>query len=214
MTKTTAQTNKWSSEFGKDYTDRNPHTPEGMDELYMTNFGLTRSSLNEEFLGKLDRSIKILEVGANVGAQLLGLQKMGFTNLYGVELQGYAVEQAKARTKNINLIQGTGFDIPFKDGFFDLVYTSGVLIHISPADIGKVMDEMYRCSNRYIWGCEYFADKMTEVPYRGQSNLLWKANYAGMFQEKFKNLKMVKEKFFKYINDGSNNVDTMYLLEK
>jgi len=60
---------------------------------------------------------------------------MGFTNLYGIELQWYAVEKAKEYTKGINIIQGSGFDIPFKDGYFDLVITNGVLIHIAPKKI-------------------------------------------------------------------------------
>ena len=81
----------------------------------------------------LPMDIRILEVGCNIGNQLRGFQRMGFTSLYGVELQQYAVEKAKMATRNINIIQGSGFDLPFKDNFFDLVCTNVVLIHISPA---------------------------------------------------------------------------------
>jgi pseudaminic acid biosynthesis-associated methylase len=183
-----------------------------MDALYAKEFGTTRSALNEEFLASLDRSSKILEVGANVGSQLQGLQRMGFTNLYGVELQPYAVEVSKARTKNINLIQGTAFDIPYRSGYFDLVFTSGVLIHISPADVGTALDEIHRCSNRYIWGFEYFAETYTDVLYRGKKDLLWKTNFAKLYLDRFKDLKLVKEKRVKYLS--SDNVDSMYLLEK
>lgn len=56
--------------------------------------------------------------------QLKCLQEMGFTNLYGVELQAYAVQRSKEFTEGINIIQGSGFDVPFKDGFFDLVCTN------------------------------------------------------------------------------------------
>lgn len=51
--------------------------------------------MNTLFLGDLDRSLRILEVGANVGFQLALLQRMGFCNLYGIELQPYAVERAR-----------------------------------------------------------------------------------------------------------------------
>jgi pseudaminic acid biosynthesis-associated methylase len=212
LDKITYQIQQWSSEFGKEYTDRNPHTVEMMDEHYKKQFGLTRTELNIMFLDNFDRSIKILEVGSNVGTQLQGLQMMGFKNLYGIELQPYAVEVSKQNTKNINLIQGSAFDIPFKDSFFDLVYTSGVLIHINPDDVNIVIQEISRCTCKYIWGFEYYSDKYSEIPYRGQKNLLWKTNFANLYLDNFKDLELVHEKHIKYID--SDNVDTMFLIRK
>ena len=54
----TDQTQQWSSEFGKEYTDRNPHTIEVMDGLYKKQFGFTRTELNLMFLSNFDRKIK------------------------------------------------------------------------------------------------------------------------------------------------------------
>ena len=210
--KFTDQTQQWSSEFGKEYTDRNPHTIEIMDALYKKQFGVTRTELNLMFLSNLDRSIKILEVGSNVGTQLQGLQGIGFENLYGIELQAHAVEVSKQNTKNINLIQGSAFDIPFKDSYFDLVFTSGVLIHISPGDLNIAMREIYRCTNEYIWGFEYYADQYTEIPYRGRRNLLWKADFERLYQDEFRELELVKEKRIKYLDN--DNVDSMFLIRK
>ena len=212
MKKFTDQMQQWSSEFGKEYTERNPHTIEVMDELYKKQFGLTRTELNLMFLGNLDRTIKILEVGSNVGAQLHGLQKIGFKNLYGIEIQPYAVEVSKQNTKNINLIQGTAFDIPFKDSYFDIVFTSGVLIHINPDDLNIAIREIYRCTSEYIWGFEYYADKFSEIPYRGRRNLLWKANFAKLYLDEFSNLELVKEERIKYLDN--DNADSMFLIRK
>ena len=212
MDKTTMQINTWTGEFGREYTDRNPQSLEEMDALYETYFGFTRSILNKEFLGDLDRSIRVLEVGANIGTQLQALQAMGFTRLYGIELQEYAVEVAKERTRGINLIQGTAFDVPFKDGYFDLVFTSGVLIHVSPDDIGDALAEIHRCSRHYIWGYEYFAEEYSSIPYRGRDDLMWKTNFAELFLDRFSDLGLVKEKRLDYLHGG--NTDTMYLLEK
>jgi len=212
MEKFTDQIQQWSSKFGKEYTERNPHTTEVMDELYKKQFGLTRTELNLTFLGNFDRSIKILEVGSNVGAQLQGLQKIGFKNLYGIEIQSYAVEVSKQHTKNINLIQGSAFDIPFKDSYFDLVFTSGVLIHINPDDLSIAIREIYRCASEYIWGFEYYADKRSEIQYRGHRNLLWKDNFAKLYLDKFRDLELVKEKHIKYIDN--DNVDSMFLIKK
>ena len=88
-------------------------------------YGKTRTEFNEKFLEGTDRSASILEVGSNIGLQLLCLQRMGFNNLYGIELQNYAIELAKSRTRYINIIEGSIFDIPYKDGFFDIVFTTG-----------------------------------------------------------------------------------------
>jgi pseudaminic acid biosynthesis-associated methylase len=137
---------------------------------------------------------------------------MGFVNLYGIELQSYAVELSKARTKRINIIEGSAFDIPYKDGYFDLVFTSGVLIHINPSDIVWALREILRCTREYIWGFEYYADEHTEITYRGHKELLWKADYAKLYLQQFEDLKIAKEERLKYLD--SDNIDTMFLLKK
>ena len=206
------QLNNWIEKFGKEYTDRNNLSLEELEKLYKENYGFTRTELNTLFLDKIDRSKKILEIGSNIGVQLLCLQKMGFKNLYGIEPQEYAVQLSKDRTKNINIIKGDAFDIPFKDEFFDIVFTSGVLIHIHKQNIKKAIREIYRCSNKYILGFEYYADKYTEILYRGQKNLLWKANFPKIYMDTFPDLKIVEIKFFKYLKN--NNTDVMFLLRK
>ncbi len=212
MTKTTQQMQAWTEEFGKIYTDRNLETVEEMDIACKRNLGLTRSELNQEFIGHMDRPIKILEAGANFGKQLICLQEVGFTELYGIELQQYAVELSKSRTKNINLIQGTIFDIPFKNGYFDLVFTSGVLIHIHPNDIEHALNEIYRCTGKYIWGYEYYSEKHERVCYRGKGNLLWRANFVKLYLDLFSDLELVKEEKYKYLDN--DHIDIMFLLKK
>jgi pseudaminic acid biosynthesis-associated methylase len=212
MQKISKQITKWKNEFGKEYTDRNALTLDELERMYENNFGLSRTKLNNIFIGKLNHSIKILEVGSNIGNQLLLLQKMGFKNLYGIEINDYAVELSKQRTNNINIIQGSAFDIPFKNEYFDLVFTSGVLIHISPHDINLVLNEIYKCTKKYIWGFEYYNEKYTEIIYRGKKDLLWKANFPQLYLSLFKDVKLIKEKKLKYLND--NNIDVMFLLDK
>ena len=212
MSESTEQMREWGGEFGKNYTDRNALTLDEMEALYKKNCGFTRTELNEKFLNHLDRSTRILEVGSNIGNQLLCLQKMGFYNLYGIELQSYAVELSKSRTKGINIIQGEASDIPFKDNYFNMVFTSGVLIHISPPDLVDVMKEIYRCTRGYIFGLEYYSENPTEIEYRGHQNLLWKMNFASKYLELFDDLDLVKEEKIKYLDN--ENVDSMFLLRK
>jgi len=212
MTTNTFQEETWNGDFGKKYTDRNTFTPDEVDDLYIKNYGISRTQLNSEFLDNLELN-RILEVGCNVGNQLHVLKTNGYSDLWGIELQDYAVEVARKRTSGFNIVKGTAFDIPFKDNFFDLVFTSGVLIHISPDNIDKVLDEMYRCTNKYIWGFEYYnPDGYLTVTYRGNDNLLWKTNFSKLFLDRFSDLKLVHTKIVKYTNN--DNLDLMYLLEK
>jgi len=212
MNKITIQMKEWMEDFGEEYTNRNALTLDELERMYKNNFGLSRTELNNIFIGKFNHSIKILEVGSNIGNQLLLLQKMGFKNLYGIEINNYAIEVSKSRTKNINIIQGSAFDIPFKNKYFDLVFTSGLLVHIVPHDINLVLNEIYRCTKKYIWGFEYYDEQYTEIMYRGKKDLLWKANFPQLYLDLFKDIKLIKEKKIKYLND--NNVDVIFLLKK
>lgn len=210
---TTVQEQFWKGDFGKEYTDRNKwSTDEEWDKTYIDTWGLTKLEINDKVLKDLPRDIKILEVGCNYGAQLRGLQRMGFTNLYGVELQSYAVEQSKKAYSGLNIITGSGFDLPFKDGFFDLVCTNGVLIHISPKDHHAFMREIYRCSKQYIMGWEYFDNNLTELSYRNNQGYMWKADYSKIYQDNFPDLKETGKHLVKYL--ANDNQDAIFILEK
>jgi len=208
------QVKTWKSKFGREYTDRNTLSLSELDKLYKKNIGITRMELNKTFIGALGRDLRILEVGSNVGNQLILLKKMGFKNLYGIEINAYAVECSKSRTNGINIIQGSAFDIPFKDGFFDLVFTSGVLIHINPKEIKKAIKEVHRCARTYIWGCEYYARDgyVAGGVYRGQKNMFWKTDFAKLYLDAFSDLSLIKEERYKYLSN--KNIDAMFLLKK
>jgi len=212
LTGTTAQSREWSGAFGKAYTNRNPDTAPAMDELHASQFGVTRSELNRRFLDALDREARILEVGTNVGVQLALLSELGFRHLVGVDVQFYALDQAGRRGRQAMLAQASAFALPFRDASFDLVFTSGVLIHLSPETIGQALTEIHRCSRRFVWGWEYYAEGHVEVPYRNRRGLLWKGDFAGMYLEQFPEFRCVREERLPYLE--GDNVDTMFLLEK
>jgi pseudaminic acid biosynthesis-associated methylase len=206
----TEQIRTWSGDFGREYTDRNTFTPAQVDDLYQRNYGVTRSEINRRFLETIPRDARILEVGCNVGNQLLMLQSMGFTNLYGIEIQDYALQRAQERLPSAILKQASALAIPYADRFFDLVFTSGVLIHIAPADLPLALREIRRCTKQWIWGFEYFAPQITEVAYRGHTALLWKTDYARLYIERFSELELVREDRLRY--QDNENVDSAFLL--
>lgn len=209
----TLQRKTWESEFGEEYLNRNLFNPQQLDNLYKTRYGISKTDLNQLFLKDIPKDAKILEVGTNIGNQLFHLQTMGFTNLYGIEIQDRAINFAKHRTDNLNIIKGDAIDIPFKDNFFDLVFTHGVLIHISPENINKVLNEIYRVSKTYIWGFEYFHDDYIELNYHGQKGLMWKTNFMKLYEKSFTNLESIKEEKYTYSEDN-NLIDQMFLLRK
>jgi pseudaminic acid biosynthesis-associated methylase len=208
----TPQTAVWKGDFGREYTDRNTFDTEATDKLYRKNYGVLRSEINENFLRDIARDASFLEVGCNTGNQLLLLQQMGYSNLSGIELQPYALEIARQRLPGISLKPGSALDLPHEDESFDVVFTSGVLIHIAPDDLPRVLDEIYRCTKAYIWGMEYYAPEVAEVSYRNHSGLLWKMDYARRYLERFPDLELVREQRLPYLE--SANVDTVFLLRK
>ena len=207
------QTTHWTGEFGKQYTDRNAVSPDELDSAYRKRYGLSRTEMNGLVMNELDPSSSILEVGCNVGNQLLLLQKMGFSELLGIELQSHAIKLLRTRRCGLRAIQGTVFQIPCRSRSFDLVFTSGLLIHVNPEHISAAMRELHRCARKYIWGFEYYAEEYSEVTYRGHQNLLWKADFAKMYLERFRDLELVSEMRFKNI-DNPSNIDSMFLLQK
>lgn len=186
----TAQLEHWRSDFGRAYTDRNWLTPDALDALYRRNYGISRRELNQRFLAKVPRDARILEVGCNEGKHLCALRKMGFQNLYGIEIQDYALPKARARLEDAHRALAAAFEIP--DGFFDLVFTSGVLFHVAPADLPKALGEIHRCADGFIWGLEYYSPQPMAVTYRGHERLLWKMNYTRLYLELFDDLEPVK----------------------
>ncbi len=212
ISETNFQSSTWSGDFGKKYIERNDLTSSEMDELYLKRYGLKRIVMNERFLNDIDRNAKILEVGSNVGNQVNILLQMGFKDITVVDVQEDALEILKNNYPQVKCYQADASNLPFEDDVFDLVYTSGVLIHIHPDLLPKVMGEIYRVSNQYIWGMEYYNDKMIAIDYRGRKDLLWKGDYARLYVNQFPDLVCVKEKIYPYLNEPVE--DKMYLLKK
>src|SRR5260370_14742564 len=192
----TVQAQVWAGEFGRAYTDRNTLDVEGLNVLWYGNYGITRREMNRIFLEDIPKDASFLEVGCNVGNQLLQLQQLGYTNLSGVEIQSYAVEVAKSRVRNVSFRQGSVLALPYENDSFDVVFTSGVLIHIAPYELPHAMEEIHRCAKTYIWGAEYYAPDVTQVNYRSHERLLWKMDYSKQYLGHFKDMDLVREQHF------------------
>lgn len=208
----TQQERIWKGDFGREYTERNTVDTASLDQLWRRNYGVARSTINESFLSRIPKDAMFLEVGCNAGNQLLMLRQMGWSNLSGTELQPFAMEIARSRLPSATFKLGSALALPWDDCSFDVVFTCGVLIHISPTDLPTVMDEIYRTTKGYIWGTEYYAPEVTQVTYRDHSELLWKMDFARQYMRRFPDLELVREQRLPYLDNA--NVDAVFLLRK
>ena len=62
------------------------------------------------------------------------------------------------------------------------------------------MSEIYRCSNQYIWGLEFYSQETEAISWRGKTELLWKTDFRKRYQEQFPQLKLVRKKMLPYIS--------------
>jgi len=178
------QLQAWEGDFGDSYTDRN-----------MLDWRLRVPAFREMLAGLSIQ--RLLEVGCNRGHNLVALADMlGGEDIVGVEPNEHALALARAATTRAGFLHGNVFDLPFKDGFFDLVFTAGVLIHLPAADLPAALAEIHRVSRRYVLAIEYFAEHETAIPYRGRDDLLWKRDFCRSYQEQFPGLQVVKSGYW------------------
>lgn len=179
----TDQLDKWKSQFGDDYTQRNQP-----DDTNILQREALFTGIFMHIGNKLPKSI--LEVGAGVGNNLIALQSL-YKHINIEPLHLTAIEpNEKAKNilkniKNINTIENQAFYIEASNYDFDMVFTSGVLIHIHPDYLLKAMQEMYRVSKNYILCMEYFAPKCEAIEYRGEKDLLWKNDFGSIWLDNF-----------------------------
>jgi pseudaminic acid biosynthesis-associated methylase len=166
VTSATEQLAAWHGEFGNSYTDRN------VIDWWV------RMPAFKRMLEGLEIH-RVLEVGCNRGHNLRALSVIvsDESEIFAVEPNSYALGIARTAGGRIYAVCRNAFDLPFKDSYFDLVLTVGVLIHLSTNELSKAMQEVARVSRRYIFAAEYYAAVDTAVDYRGHSDLLWKRDF-------------------------------------
>jgi pseudaminic acid biosynthesis-associated methylase len=189
----------WSGEFGDQYVERNRDF-----------------AVREAFWADLLSSIscqRVLEVGCNLGGNLQWIaQNLPPQEVYGVDVNLKALRQLRAAVPDVNAIWSAGRELPFRDGWFDLVFTFGVLIHQPDDTLPLMMAEMVRTSRRYVLCGEYFATQTEEVPYRGEQAALFRRDYGGLFGRLFPELELKREGFLSK-NEGWDDI-TWWLFEK
>jgi len=181
----------WSGDFGDRYTERNSVSADAVAGRARI-WGQVLSRMQ----GDLPRSI--LEVGPNVGLNVLGLNALGDFDIWGVEPNPVARERLveDGVLEEDRVLEGFGHDIPLADSAVEMAFTSGVLIHVDPSLLDATLGEIHRVSSKYIFCAEYFAPKAETIPYRGETELLFKNDFGSLYLDKFPDLALVDYGFF------------------
>jgi len=126
-----------------------------------------------------------LDCGSNIGRNVAFLQKVLPTASSSiVELAQEPYDECIQNFKIENSFLGPIKDAQFNKQF-DLVFTSGVLIHVNPDDLLASMRIMYESSSRYILIGEYFNRTPVMINYRGEDDKLFKCDFGKLFVENF-----------------------------
>jgi len=181
----------WSGEFGDRYTERNAASADAVRG---------RARVWAEVFGAMggDLPASALEVGPNVGLNLLGIRALAPVDLWGLE------PNPSARQRLVDdgvlpadrVLEGFGHKIPLADRSVEMAFTCGVLIHVDPSLLDQTMAEVHRVASKYVFCWEYFSPKPEAVPYRGESDLLFKNDFGSLYLDNFPDLQLVDYGFF------------------
>ena len=216
------QIETWQGDFGNAYIERNLPSDQRIED---------RKRAFTEILShaKGGEPVSVLECGCNIGLNLRALKHITPAALYACEPNDRARERLLQDDviPATRLTDGTLQSLPYEANSFDLVFTSGVLIHVHPDQLEAAYHEMYRVSSRYVLSIdrtyrvssryvlsiEYFSKHPETIRYQGRDDLLFKRDFGGMWLDLYPTLKPVANGFFWQRTSGLDDV-TWWLFEK
>lgn len=94
---------------------------------------------------KLNKDIRILDIGCNYGSLIYNLYKIGYKDVYGIDVDKKRLNMGKNKYKMVSnkMFLYSGKRIPFKDNYFDVVLMFDVMEHI-PNLRKYLKNEVYR----------------------------------------------------------------------
>ena len=168
----------WRGSFGDDYVERNAAAGAQRQPFWQQHF--------ERFPAE-----RVLEVGCNVGANLRHIASLAPPEqVWGVDVNQRSLEALRGTIPTVNSGWAVARELPFRDGWFDLVLSVAVMIHQPEATLPLAISEMVRCSRRFVCCIEYVAAETTIVNYRGQERAFFKRDYGQVVTELFPDLQV------------------------
>jgi len=167
----------WRNEYASEYIERNKNF-----DIDTGVIAWKKMLANIQF----DNLRSVLELGCNIGRNLSVLDML----LPGAQKSIVEISPLafKSVTENFELKYSQNKSILESDlplNSFDLVFTSGVLIHVNPDDLIKTMEKMFDYSHRYILICEMFSRTPRAVNYGNEDDLLFTRDFGRLFLENY-----------------------------
>lgn len=203
---------EWSGEFGDAYQVRNASSWPSIKNrarLFETVFETMEKKCNGAFPSS------ILEVGGGAGDNLRAIDMIYERSKMPIKLlscdphEGAREAMADIAEVKAGIIE----ELPYSDDAADMVFTSGVLVHVPPEKLTRAMSEVLRVSRRWILSVEYFNPTPQEVPYRGNTGMLWRRDFGEAWLDLAPALKIVGNGFAWKRTTGLDNV-SWWLFEK
>jgi pseudaminic acid biosynthesis-associated methylase len=210
-------TDVWAGDFGHAYQNRNASSWPSIKnraKLFGDIF-MSMEAANCAAPSPKPFPESVIEVGAGAGDNLRAIEMVYMRTGTPIKLMACDpnAEARKAMADITGALPGDLSALPFKDDAADLVFTSGVLIHVPPIELERAMHEIHRVSARWILSIEYFNNVPEEIPYRGEAGMLWRRDYGSMWLDLFPDLKTVGYGFAWKKATGLDNVH-WFLFEK
>lgn len=187
----TKETKLWEGKFGNEYRERNKLTEEDINaRLSMWQYVFTNTGQQSSHTEVVE---SIMEVGSGQGINLIAIKRMMqhldkkpelFALEPNKETREVASENYKKENTTVYNIMGNANLIETPDYSKDVVFTSGVLIHIHPDNLLGAMKEIYRISKKFIICAEYFSPEPREVIYHGKQ-ALWTNDFGSIWLDNF-----------------------------
>lgn len=138
---------------------RNINPKNKQANFYWEKFNLNNSNtrwilkkIRESFAKYIPPNSKVLEIGCGTGNILTYIAKTKNCKCYGIDISPLSQKLVsffeKERKTKVNFLLGDAFNLPFKNNFFDVVYSEGVIEHFSPKKTEKLIKEHIRVCKR------------------------------------------------------------------
>jgi SAM-dependent methyltransferase len=202
---------EWASSWGDSYQARNSSNWESIKNRARL-FGDIFQAM--ETANKANPSpqpfpASVIEVGGGCGDNLRAIDMIYERSRQPVKLMSCDPNEGarKAMADVATVMPGDLSALPYGDDAADLVFTSGVLIHVPPPELDRALSEIYRVAKRWILSIEYYNNVPEEIPlYRGQSGMLWRRDWGEAWMAKYPEIKCIGNGFAWKRTTGLDNL--------
>jgi hypothetical protein len=207
----------WSGPFGDAYQQRcasNWESIKNRSRLFGDVFQAMENA-NKASPSAQPFPASVIEVGGGCGDNLRAIDMIYERSRQPIKLMSCDPNEAarKAMADVATVLPGDLSQLPYADDAADMVFTSGVLIHVPPADLSRALSEIHRVAKRWILSIEYFNHVPEEIAYRGHSGMLWRRDWGEAWLAQFPTLKVLGVGFAWKRTTGLDDV-TFWLFEK